>query len=296
MKVLALILSIFTIAHFATGQITISGIITSIEDGSGLPGVNVVEKGTTNITVSDIDGNYKITLSDTSSILTYAFVGLKTIEIKVGRKPIHDVQMEVDFTQLSDFPMGCYFPLRYTEIGYASGLKYTSIGFEVHNLTPNIWRINFQLESLITYREKGSNEYMDIIIRRYGLFNIKNFAFGITGEYRKFATTDSYFKEFVLTPNINFKGYRFSIGYAQQIQNIIDGQEKPIDGIYLGLSKYFQYDIGIFIDSQYLNGTWQYDVNLVKHFYKPNLSLAIGYERINIYDEFDISLGYRINY
>ena len=41
----------------------ISGRITSAEDGEGLPGVNVLEKGTTNGTVTDVDGNFKLHVS-----------------------------------------------------------------------------------------------------------------------------------------------------------------------------------------------------------------------------------------
>ncbi|MEM8966723.1 MAG: carboxypeptidase-like regulatory domain-containing protein [Bacteroidota bacterium] len=40
---------------------TISGRITALENGESLPGVNIVAKGTTNGTVSDIDGNYRLT-------------------------------------------------------------------------------------------------------------------------------------------------------------------------------------------------------------------------------------------
>ena len=41
---------------------TVSGKVTSAEDGSAIPGVNIVVKGTTTGAVTDIDGNYKLTV------------------------------------------------------------------------------------------------------------------------------------------------------------------------------------------------------------------------------------------
>ncbi|PID69077.1 MAG: hypothetical protein CR989_03670, partial [Flavobacteriales bacterium] len=47
-------------------QITITGTVTDASDGTSLPGVNVVEKGTTNGVTTDFDGNYSIQVSEGS--------------------------------------------------------------------------------------------------------------------------------------------------------------------------------------------------------------------------------------
>ena len=57
----------FLLLSFASFEVlaqerSITGKVTSAEDGSGLPGVNVILKGTTTGTVTDIDGNYKLTV------------------------------------------------------------------------------------------------------------------------------------------------------------------------------------------------------------------------------------------
>ncbi|MEM8565196.1 MAG: SusC/RagA family TonB-linked outer membrane protein [Bacteroidota bacterium] len=85
----------------ALAQISISGRITDAGDGSGLPGVNVVEKGTTNGTVTDFDGNYTLSVSDGASII-FSFVGYVTQEIAVGGQSIIDVSLSTDVTQLSE--------------------------------------------------------------------------------------------------------------------------------------------------------------------------------------------------
>ncbi|MCZ8023396.1 MAG: SusC/RagA family TonB-linked outer membrane protein [Cyclobacteriaceae bacterium] len=81
---------------------TVSGRVTSTEDGSALPGVNVVVKGTTNGTVTDADGNYKLSVPSAQSALVFSFIGLKTSEVVVGERTVVDVSLALDVTQLSE--------------------------------------------------------------------------------------------------------------------------------------------------------------------------------------------------
>ena len=59
---------------------TLSGTVTPVEDGSTLPGVNVILKGTSNGTVTDINGAYRLTVPADGGTLVFSFVGLQTIE------------------------------------------------------------------------------------------------------------------------------------------------------------------------------------------------------------------------
>ncbi len=81
---------------------TVSGKITSIEDGSSLPGVNVVLKGTTTGTVTDIDGNFKLSVPSDGGTLVFSFIGLATEEVEVGARSVIDLQMSPDVQQLSE--------------------------------------------------------------------------------------------------------------------------------------------------------------------------------------------------
>lgn len=69
----------------------VTGMVTD-DYGEPLPGVNVVIKGTTNGTVTDVDGSYQLPKSD-DMILTYAFVGFESQEIEVGDRSTIDVTM-----------------------------------------------------------------------------------------------------------------------------------------------------------------------------------------------------------
>nr|WP_299073655.1 TonB-dependent receptor [uncultured Allomuricauda sp.] len=81
---------------------TITGTITSSDDNSPLPGVNVIVQGTTNGTVTDFDGNYAITVSSSDSILEFSSIGFATQEIAVGGNSTINVSLDPDLTNLDE--------------------------------------------------------------------------------------------------------------------------------------------------------------------------------------------------
>ncbi len=82
--------------------ISITGKVTSKEDGDGLPGVNVVIKGTSKGTVTDIDGNYHLEVPSPESVLVFSSVGYVTIERAVGNQRTINVAMTPDVTSLEE--------------------------------------------------------------------------------------------------------------------------------------------------------------------------------------------------
>ncbi len=104
MKKFLLFYSVFMFVLFGSyaQERTVSGKITSSEDGSTLPGVNVVLKGTTNGTISDADGNFQLNVPSEGGTLVFSFVGLQTQEVEIGSSSIIDLAMSADVTQLSE--------------------------------------------------------------------------------------------------------------------------------------------------------------------------------------------------
>ncbi len=80
---------------------TVSGRISSTADGTAIPGVNVVIKGTTNGTTSDMDGNYKLSVSEDAT-LVFTYIGYSDQEIKVGNQSVINVSLDEDITKLSE--------------------------------------------------------------------------------------------------------------------------------------------------------------------------------------------------
>ena len=79
----------------------VSGVIKD-ETGSELIGITVLEKGTTNGTLTDLNGTYTIQLTTDNPTLVFSFVGLKTEEIKVGSNTNIDLTMKEDVQQLQE--------------------------------------------------------------------------------------------------------------------------------------------------------------------------------------------------
>jgi Ca-activated chloride channel family protein len=101
MKKIALFLSIILLSasRFAeVNEIKISGTIISNDDGTAIPGVNVVEKGTSNGTISDIDGKYELAVKNESSMLVFSFIGLVTKEVRINSLRIINVSMQTDIS------------------------------------------------------------------------------------------------------------------------------------------------------------------------------------------------------
>lgn len=79
----------------------LTGKVTAAEDGSALPGVSILLKGTTTGTSTNIDGEYAIS-APTGSVLVFSFVGFASQEITVGNSSVLDVSLASDVLALNE--------------------------------------------------------------------------------------------------------------------------------------------------------------------------------------------------
>lgn len=82
--------------------ISISGKVTSEGDNVGIPGVSILEKGTNNGTVTDIEGAYSIEVADENSVLIFSFVGFETQEIRVANRNVINVSLRESMAAMSE--------------------------------------------------------------------------------------------------------------------------------------------------------------------------------------------------
>ncbi|UXP32673.1 TonB-dependent receptor [Reichenbachiella agarivorans] len=87
--------------HVMAQERIISGTVTSEEDGSPLPGVSVLIKGTTKGTISDVNGLFKLSAQE-GETLVFSFIGFSVLEKKVTDKSTHNVKMTPSSEQLND--------------------------------------------------------------------------------------------------------------------------------------------------------------------------------------------------
>lgn len=88
-----MMLLVLLITQCVYGQKKVTGTVRSSDDNLPLPAANVVEKGTTNGTITDNDGRYELTVQNDESVLVFSYISYVTQEITVGGRSVVDVSL-----------------------------------------------------------------------------------------------------------------------------------------------------------------------------------------------------------
>lgn len=87
--------------EIAKPSITITGTVKD-EKGESLPGVNVIIKGSNQGTITDIDGNYSLSVQDTDAVITYSYLGYAAVEKEVGSQRNINIVLSDSTTKLGE--------------------------------------------------------------------------------------------------------------------------------------------------------------------------------------------------
>lgn len=125
------------------GQITITGIILSEEDSTGLPGVSIIEFGTSNSVMADLNGNYKIIVSDTASFLEFNYVGFVQRKVSINGQIVINTSLKPYIIyEAFDQKIGLFLQSGLVNTPYGGRFYYStpvvgplSIGFQVSYMT-----------------------------------------------------------------------------------------------------------------------------------------------------------------
>lgn len=98
-----------------TNKEQISGRVTD-ENGTGIPGVNVTEKSTTNGTVTDTEGSYKLSVAGANSTLVFSFLGYVSQERQVGATAVITIVLLPDSKSLSEVVVVGYGTQRRSDV------------------------------------------------------------------------------------------------------------------------------------------------------------------------------------
>ena len=121
---LMLILTSITLAQ----EVSVSGRVSDMDSAEPLPGVTILEMGTSNGTITDFEGNYKIEVPE-NAMLQFSFVGYETKVIQLNGQSILDVQLRMDNQQLEELVV----------IGYGTTTKQKLTG-AVASVTPESFK------------------------------------------------------------------------------------------------------------------------------------------------------------
>jgi Ca-activated chloride channel family protein len=154
---------------------TITGKVID-EAGAALPGVSVVEKGTTNGTITDMYGNYSLPVITPKPVLVYSLVGMETKEIRAGNNNTINVTMIAAVIELDEEVMGVRSPtMQYEALsGVVSGvahkrgrksMQYSAAAMPGYYASQQNWNT----ESYSTIHENG---FKDVLHNPLSTFSI----------------------------------------------------------------------------------------------------------------------------
>lgn len=98
----------------------VSGTVVDSGDKSAMISANIMEKGTTNGTVTDIDGRFSLNLTTTNPVLVFSSIGYKTMEVIVGNRTTLTLEMSEDSELLEEVVVVGYGTMKKSDISGAS--------------------------------------------------------------------------------------------------------------------------------------------------------------------------------
>lgn len=177
---LFLLLFGFAISFAFAQDRTVTGTVTSAENGVTLPGVSVVIRGTVTGTITDVDGNYSLTIPDDAAKLMFTYIGMKTMEETIGERSVIDVILELDVFGLDEVVV----------TGYATQIKEALTGsiatvssdqIAISNAPSALGRLQGQVSGVtVTTANRPGGQAM-ILVRGLGTINDNNPLYVIDG-------------------------------------------------------------------------------------------------------------------
>ena len=276
---------------FTFGQITITGHILNEEDWTGLPGVSITEFGTSNSVLADLNGDYKIIVSDTARFLEFGFVGFVTRIVPInGQKVINTSLKPEAIYEAFDQKIGLYLQSGVVNTPFGVRFYYStpvvgplSVGFHVDYLTD--LKLNQKLAaslSLSRYR---------IIISDWYIYNSVDF------NYRRLSISNkidlaSYSIENYARVNSN----KIILGISKLVYSPYNTNSSSKSGLIAGYEREFRklsfltlaYKMGFYKE------TIEYNLQIEAQF--KRVKTFVAFNKINDYQEIMIGIGFETYY
>jgi len=190
----------------------VKGVVTDSNNNKPIPGVNVVEKGTTNGTITNIDGKYEIKLTSEKASIEFLYIGYETKEVKVVGRTTINIQLSQSVEELQEVVM----------VGY--GVQHKS---DVCAALSNV-------------RIRGINTSKKCSQALYGSYAEADYEFNTEG----YSTIhENGFKDVKINPLSTFSIDVDAASYSNVRRFINNGQTPPIDAVRIEeMINYFTYE------------------------------------------------------
>src|SRR5690606_28928640 len=151
--------------------IEVRGTVTD-ESGEPLPGVSILEKGTANGTVTDLDGQYVLQVASSESVLVFSFIGMQNVERSVGTGGQLNGIMATETQSLEEFVVSGYGTPKKKEIT-SSVASVSSEDFVQGGMRSPLELIQGKVAGLNIHRTQGSNPNEGTAIQLRGVTSFK---------------------------------------------------------------------------------------------------------------------------
>ncbi len=201
-----ILLFLLLIASICNAQVEVNGTVISNEDGLGLPGVTVVELGTQNGTLTDLDGNFQLTVTNLNSMLEISFVGFIPKQVVLNGQNTISIKLKLDCN--IDF-----FDSQSISVYALSGILNNPIGGQLDFAFPTFSRgtliTGFALQSNLKENNfiNGKLEY------KHFIFNC-DFDFDLNWYHRRVNFSDFRSSTNSFETNFNYGNFRLTAGYG----------------------------------------------------------------------------------
>lgn len=289
----ALIISLLLGCFSVVSQPRLAGRIID-ENGEAFAGVRILEEGTSNVTVSDLKGYFILHLQDTGSVVV-SFIEYFDQVILVQSDSTIEVTMLPD--SLTEFlpytPLYANFYVTKTGINY--GALNNNPGIESQNVIYSLWRVNLKLMSDVKWRFIGDETYFNLRVRRFHIYNKNSFSVGLRSEYKSVVDSNNNIKFYSISSDFSFMEYIISTGYAKRINTLTESTNSD-RGINLEFQKYLLNLLAFRVGGIYWWDDWQFNINLTSQIPRTRLSIGVGWEQIENWNQLDLSILYKWNF
>lgn len=142
------------------------------ENGEPMPGVNVLEKGTTNGVATDVLGRFTLTVENEASVLVFSFIGYKSQEFPVGNQTELNITLEPDMQALGEFVVVGYGTQKKENLtGATSSVSFGNLENRPIGNTASLLQGQLPGVTVGAFNAQPGNDNPEIRIRGVGTFN-----------------------------------------------------------------------------------------------------------------------------
>lgn len=271
---------------------TVTGTVLSKTEQDSLPGISVVEKGTQNGTVTDMEGHFILKVSNVEATLVFSFVGMQTREYTLEKGSTRNILVELKADCHKDF-----FDAQLIKLSVQSGVINTPIGGKISLSSP--WTRIGVFKGYYSYQgnlednifQKGgaglyhsiSNCDMDIDFKwRYRKVN---FSTQFTAESNHFETA------------LNLRNLKLMAGYASlRFHNLESSTQQSSSGVLLGIGHGFSTPMYFKLVGKVALYRHQQEYRVAVQSYYKRFFYFANFYKLDTFNEFNLGFGMRFYY